>query len=203
MITYVIADGGHICATDGRRLILIKADGLPEDGTQLWWKDGKRVPHPQYEGAGKTKVPATYPNYKQVIPNRPKPRCDINVDDFLAVLNQALVIRNKDDLALSLTLWIDGWNNWGAVASVANSGMFAGGPADPNTAKFVGAYDAQFLKDCFTAARKLGYETLVCFAEDEISPCQFSEKAYDPDFLYVLMPMRGEWEPHSRHPLAD
>lgn len=100
----------------------------------------------------------------------------------------------------SVNLWLDKKGNIGVTSHTPDMGEFAGGPADPATAKFLSAYDPQFLLDGIRAARALGHEKVslsLDTKEREMSPGVLSAKG----MKYVLMPMR--MESGSVHPLAE
>jgi len=183
-------DGEHIVSTDGRRLLVItrKTIGSVEKPINLDPKTNK--PLKGKDGDSDFQ----YPNWQQIIPKDFGEEIPIDTAVIQKLVIQAAEM--KGDKLYSVSFWRDASGRLGATAQYPDFGMFAGGEIDPDTAKFLGAYNVDFFNDGLTIMRRLGFDKVTMQYTDAESPLTMVA----PDVKYILMPMRGDSA--SYHPLS-
>lgn len=217
----VASTGNELIATDGRRLAAIDFKG-PTAGKQkvaARAEIGKPLPKkpkmvevekPAIFGTKTLKRDAakeesTYPNWKQVVPDTSKlgthkKYATIDTGSMMKLVTQAEQMTSERSKAM--TIWIDDKGKLGVTSNDPDVGMFAGGDADPNTAKQLAAFNPEFFKDGLRMARQLGHEKVDFFLgkkDPEISPVVLQAKG----MKYVLMPMRISDSGGAYSKLAD
>lgn len=155
----VHSDGENLVATNGRQMMVIKrkVGGTEEKPLHFYAKTQKGV---TLEG--------NYPGWKQVIPREFTDEVEIDTAAVQKIVIQAKAIAGKGDDQRTLMIWKDDAEKMGytleaeqgtdANGAIYQGGMFSGGDANPETAKFVTALNVFYFIDGLKAMRLLGYE---------------------------------------------
>ena len=181
----VFSTGDKMVGTDGRRMIIMDQEG-PKD-TIFDVNTKKKVTHEVDEKGEKTKL--TYPNWKQVVPQKgdQKKYAKVDTDALMKLVNQAKQM--VGERANSVKIFIDNKGKLGVTAYNPEVGEFRGGEADPNTSQFLVALNPDFLLDGLRIARQLGHEKVDLLLDKktpEMSPVTLDAKGMQ----YIQMPMR-------------
>lgn len=178
------ADGTQIVATDGRQLVRIvsdKAPGTPINPVRL-----------NPDGTINKTAEGRYPNYNQVRPAKAElVYGGLNTETLWHIAQQAKVFRDASEAdrtkrsGHSVSLYINPDRSIGAKMEVT------GDKFEHNLQEggiHLGDYNADYILDGMTLARKLGNETVDVYLDGDTGPIVFSGKNHE----HILMPMRAK-----------